>query len=461
MFRREKMVIDRKQRPATSGDIDFTLPSVQTYELNNGLKIYFSEKNDLPLIRINFLVNSGSRFDPANLKGLSNLLAMCIDEGAGKYDALQLADEFEMLGAQFSISSDPDVSIISLQVLSENFVPALRLLASVITEPHLKEVDFSREKRKVLARLEQAKAEPDYVAEVSFEHLLFGKDFPYAFPSLGIESTVQNIQIESVRDLYQNKFSPNNSSVVVVGNIDLKSLHVELNNTFGNWDVKTTVEVPLLNLTKPKRKIFVINKNNALQTEIRTGHLSSKRSEKDFFQKQIMNLALGGQFSSRLNLNLREKNGYTYGIHSKFNYFKEAGYFAVSTSVDVENTTNALREIYNEINKIKDGITEDELVFSKSSLTKRFPANFETYRQIASNISSKIINNLPDNYFETYIEKINSVSLDDVNKITIDSIHPKELMTVLVGDSNKILGQINGDEFGETVVLKFEDVFKK
>jgi len=113
----------------------------------------------------------------------------------------------------------------------------------------------------------------------------------------------------------------------VVGNIDLKSLHVELNNTFGNWDVKATVGEPLLNLTKPNRKIFVINKNNALQTEIRTGHLSSKRSEKDFFQKQIMNLALGGQFSSRLNLNLREKNGYTYGIHSKFNYFKEARLF--------------------------------------------------------------------------------------------------------------------------------------
>ena len=455
------MVIDRQQRPATSGNIYFTLPAVQTYGLENDLKIYFSEKNELPLIRINFLVNSGSRFDPDKLKGLSNLLAMCIDEGAGKYDALQLADKFEMLGAQFSVSSDPDVTIISLQVLSENFVPALKLLASVITEPHLKEIDFNREKRKVLARLEQAKAEPDYVAEVSFEHILFGKDSPYAFPSLGIESSVQNIQIESVRDLYQKKFSPFNSSVVVVGNMNLKSLQTELSEAFRNWGVKTTVEEPLLNFTRPKRKIFIINKNNALQTEIRTGHLSSKRSEKDFFQKQIMNLALGGQFSSRLNLNLREKNGYTYGIHSRFNYFKEAGYFAVSTSVDIENTTNAIREIYSEINKIKDGISKAELEFSKSSLTKRFPANFETYRQIASNISSKIINNLPEDYFETYIEKVNSVSLDEVNKVTFESIQPEELITVLVGDSKTILGQINEVEFGERIVLEFEDVFKK
>jgi zinc protease len=455
------MVIDRKQRPATSGNIYFTLPAVQTYQLSNGLKIYFSKKNELPLIRINFLVNSGSRFDPDELKGLSNLLAMCIDEGAGKYDALQLADEFEMLGAQFSVSSDPDVTVISLQVLSENFVPALNLLANVITEPHLKEIDFNREKRKVLARLEQAKAEPDYVAEITFEYFLFGSDSPYAFPTVGIESTVQKIQIESMRDLYQKKFSPFNSSVVVVGDIDLKSLQTELSEAFRDWNAKATIKEPLFNLKKSQRKIYIINKKDAVQTEIRTGHLSSKRSEKDFFQKQIMNLALGGQFSSRLNLNLREKNGYTYGIHSRFDYFKEAGYFAVSTSVDIENTTNALREIYSEINKIKDGITEVELEFAKSSLMKRYPANFETYRQITGNISSKIIHNLPDDYFETYIEKVNSVSLNEVNKVTFESIQPEELITLLVGDSKTILSQIIGDEFGEIVVLDFEDVFNK
>jgi len=278
---------------------------------------------------------------------------------------------------------------------------------------------------------------------------------------MGIENTVQNIQIESIRDLYQKKFSPLNSSVVVVGNIDWNSLHKELNEVFGSWDKNLDIEesIPLPNTTR--RKNFLIRKPDAVQTEIRTGHISPKRSQKDFFQKQIINLALGGQFSSRLNLNLREKNGYTYGVHSMFNYLKDAGYFAVSTSVDVENTTNALREIYSEINKIKEGITEEELAFAKSSLTKRYPANFETYRQIASNISSKIIHNLPDDYFETYIERVNSVSMDDINKIAIDSIHPEELITVLVGDSKKISGQINKDEFGETVVLGYENVFEK
>jgi zinc protease len=251
-----------------------------------------------------------------------------------------------MLGAQFSISSDPDITVLSLQVLQENFIPALRLLTSVVTEPHLKESDFQRERRKVLARLEQVKSEPDYIAEVSFEYFLFGSESPYAYPLLGIEPTIQNIQIEFIRNIYQKMFVPGNSLVVVVGNVDLSSLHSELNSVFSNWNAITTIEEPLINLKKSQRKVFIINKKDAVQTEIRTGHLSSKRSEKDYFQKQIMNLVLGGQFSSRLNLNLREKNGYTYGIHSSFNYFKEAGSFEVSTSVDVENTINALREIY-------------------------------------------------------------------------------------------------------------------
>jgi zinc protease len=173
-----------------------------------------------------------------------------------------------------------------------------------------------------------------------------------------------------------------------------------------------------------------------------------------------VNLVLGGQFSSRLNLNLREKHGYTYGVHSRFSYLKEAGYFGVSTSVGIENTIKALKEIISEIRNIKEGLTTEEIKFAKSSLTRRFPSNFETYRQISSNISSKVIHNLPDDYFETYIQKINSVSLEEVNEIANNSIYPEDLITVLVGDSKKIFEQVNGEELGETILLEFEDVFR-
>ena len=451
---------DRSKQPQTSGEINFNLPTIGSYVLGNGLKIFSSEKNNLPIIRITLIVNSGSRFDPKEKKGLSNLLTMCIDEGAGNYNALQLADEFEMLGAQFSVASDSDIGIISLQVLSENFIPALKLFKSVITQPHLNEDDYNRERRKVLVRLNQVKVEPDYIADISFENLLFGKECPYSYPVLGIEKDIENIIHQNIRDYYQQKFTPLNSTLVVVGNTDSNSLVKILENEFGSWETLSTLNQPELNLNKLPKKIFIVNKPNSVQTEIRTGHLSSKRNLNDFFHKQIVNLVLGGQFSSRLNLNLREKHGYTYGVHSRFSYLKEAGYFGVSTSVGIENTAKALKEIFSEIRNIKEGITTEEIKFGKSSLTRRFPSNFETYRQISSNISSKVIHNLPDDYFETYIQKINSVSLEEVNEIANNSIYPEDLRTVLVGDSKKIFEQVKSEELGETIVLEFEDVFR-
>jgi len=452
------MQTDRSKRPSSSGSINFTPPGFHKFNLSNGLKLFFIEKNDLPIVRINFLVNSGSRFDNDN-KGLSNLLTMCIDEGAGKFNALQLADEFEMLGANFGVSCNNDTSIISLQVLTENFPSALTLIGDVIMAPHFTEEEFNREKHKVLVKLNQSKAEPDYIADVSFEHFLFGNDSPYSYPILGTEQTVQKIQNDSIKNVYKKKFVQQNSTIVVVGSITQDSLQKEFDQVFGEWKGTALAEDQVIIQKKSSRKLFIVNKPDAVQTEIRTGHLSSKRNETDFFHKQIINMILGGQFSSRLNLNLREKNGYTYGIHSRFNYLKEAGYFAVSTSVDLTNTANALREIYYEIEKINEGISQDEMTFAQSSLTKKYPSNFETFRQIAANISAKVIHNLSDDYFEKYVNKVNSLKLNDVNSVAASSINSDQLISVLVGDARKISQQINENEFGEVTALEFDDVF--
>jgi len=453
------MQTDRSKRPLGTSQIDFTPPKIEKFDLANGLKIHFSNKTDLPIVRMNLLVNGGSKSDPDAQKGLCNLLAMCLDEGAGKYNSLQLADEFEMLGAQFAISCTDDFIILSLQVLTENFIPAIKLLSDVVTQPHLKEDDFNREKNKALVRINQSKAEPDYIADIAFVYFLFGKDSAYAFPVEGVERTTQNIQLNAMKDLYTNLFAPLNSTIVTVGNIDVVFFRDELETIFGKWNNTSLINSRTINLKKTSRKVYLINKTDSVQTEIRTGHLSSKRSEDDFFQKQIINLILGGQFSSRLNLNLREKNGYTYGVHSQFNYLQEAGYFAVSTSVDGANTSAALREIYTEINKIKSGVTQEELNFAKSSLTKKYPSNFETFRQIAAAISAKVIHNLPDNYFEKYIEEVSSLDLSDINSIANKSICPDEIISVLVGDASKILTQLDKSEFGEISVIDFEKIF--
>ena len=455
------MQFDRKSRPKSLTQINFIPPSIQSFSLRNGLKIYFNEKNELPIVRMNLIFNCGSKYDEKDKKGLSNVLSMCIDEGAGSFNALQLADEFEVLGASFNVSCDNDIIIMSLQVLSENFSAALALIGSIVLNPHLSEGDFNREKHKLLIRLHQAQTEPDYIADVAFEYFLFGKDSPYAYPTSGIEQCIPNIQINTVRDLYDKTFIPSNSYLVIVGNINRVQLKNELESVFKTWSGNQLIKQELLSKVSYKSKTFIIEKPGATQTEIRIGHLSSQRNENDFYHKQIINLILGGQFSSRLNINLREKNGYTYGINSQFNYLKEAGFFCVSTSVDSANTLKALKEIFYEIKEIKKGIISKELIFAKSSITNKYPLNFETYRQISANITAKVIHNLPENYFETYIKKISELSLDDVNSIASSSIHPDQLTTVLVGDSKNIIIQLDELDLGEVEVLEFDEIFKR
>ncbi len=452
------MEVRRDKRPETGKEIKFLLPKHKKHLLKNGTEIYLVKKHNLPIIRINFIIHSGSKFDPKSKFGVSNLTAMCIDEGAGKFDALQLSDEFEYLGARFSVHSDSDITILSLQTLSENFNIALSLLSSVILSPHFKENDFLRERRKVQTRIEQLKDEPDYIANSAFEYFLFGRKNPYAFPVIGIKNSLNQIEIEDVRKFYERLFNPCNTSIVAVGDFEEEKLISQIENVFQHWKTgeKFSHRSPENNING--RKIYVLHKHESVQTEVRIGHHSSKREDKGYFPKQILNLILGGQFSSRLNLNLREKHGYTYGINSRFNYFKDDAYFAVSTSVNTENTAGAINEILNELNNICDGITEAELAFAKSSISRRFPSNFETYSQIASNFGSKIIHNLKDDYFETFLSEVLNVKIDDVNKEAIKSIKPDSAVIVLCGDEKKIQEQLKNLRFGEVIIVNYDQM---
>ena len=186
----------------------------------------------------------------------------------------------------------------------------------------------------------------------------------------------------------------------------------------------------------------MIHKDEAVQSEIRIGHISKKRDKHDYFPRTLLNTILGGQFSSRINLNLREDKGYTYGAFSRFNYFKECAFFYASTSVGIENTGKAINEIINELNLIKEGVTEKELEFAQSSTIGKYPANFETNRQIAHNLTTKYLYDLPDDYFRTYPDRIRNVSIEQVNKSAVDHIHTERLVILVVGDREKLIPQL-------------------
>jgi zinc protease len=448
------MGIDRTIKPPVINKIAYKGPGCESFTLDNNLDVHFIKKETLPIIRANIVISAGSIFEPANNKGISNLLARCIDEGAGRYDALELSEQFDLLGAQFSIHNNSDTIQISLQSLRENFYKALKLVAMILTEPHFKQKDFEREKRITLTQVKQLNDDPDYLASTSFRYHLFGEQSPYAFPVIGLNKDITRVTNKDVGAFYHSFVRPNNSFIIVVGDVSKIGLRRNLNRIFSSWSSDHTDTGFASTEKSDENVVYIVDKKDSVQTEIRTGHRAKGRDAEDYFAKHMLNTILGGQFTSRINLNLREKHGYTYGAGSNFNYYKNNAYFAVSTSVGIENTANALNEIFTELEKLKDGITDEELEFAKSSIIRKFPLNFETYGQVASNFIGKVIYNLPSDYFDTYIDNINSITVEDVNKAAQDNISPSSATTVLVGDKTKLISQLDEDDFGEVVVVE-------
>jgi zinc protease len=365
---------------------------------------------------------------------------MVMDEGADGMSSLEISDAFDMLGSNFSIHSDTESVNLGLQSLTENFETSMDIFSKVLLNPDFNNPDFKREKKKIITRLMQLRDEPDYLAEQIFELRLFGSNNPYAFPTLGYDDEIDLLKNENIKDFYSRKFSPEVSNLVAVGSLNFDTLIEVLENKFSNWK-RPTDKVTLTGTKSANRKmIFLFDKKDSVQSEIRIGHTSQVRNSKDYFQRLILNTVLGGQFTSRINLNLRENKGYTYGAFSHFSYLKEEAYFYVSTSVGIENTVNAIKEIYSELEKIQEGITDDELEFAKSSIIRNFPSNFETYRQITNNLSSRVLHNLPDDYFNTYIDNVYSVKSEQIKIAAQKFINPDNALCVIVGDKDKLYG---------------------
>ena len=433
---------DRSIAPLPSAELKFTLPEVETFKLANALDVMFVKRSSLPILRLSLIINGGSNTDPVGKKGLANLFTMMIDEGAGGYNGLELMDEFDILGSNFDISCNNDGIYLGLRTLKENADRSIDLFSKIITEPHFDEISFAREKRKLLTRMMQLKDDPEEIASSVFEYIVFGKEDPYAFQSVGYEDDIKDITIDEIKSFYKHYFVPNNSTLIAVGDITKEELTEKLNKYLNKWEPKILEVDTYKSKVKEITGIYIIHKDDSVQSEIRIGHLSAKRDKRDIFQRTLLNNILGGQFSSRINLNLREEKGYTYGAFSRFNYFKDNAIFYASTSVGIENTGKAVFEIIKELNFIKEGVTEKELDFAKSSAIRKFPSNFETNRQVAYNLTTKYLYKLPDDYFDTYMDKIREVSIEGVNKSAIDHIHPDKLTILIVGDKNKLIPQL-------------------
>ena len=354
---------------------------------------------------------------------------------------MQLSDEFEKLGTVFSISSDHDKTVISILTLKEYLARSLELLSNILFQPRFEEFDFEREKKKTLHKILQLKDEPSFVASSAFERRVFRNTF-YDAPEIGFERNIESITNTDVKNFYQNNFLGAGLKTIIVGSLSESEAEDMLNKNLGRWQ---SLELGQNNFIQPSlaaTEYFIIDKKDSAQSELRIGHIAKKRNSEDHFAARIMNTILGGQFSSRINLNLRERKGFTYGAGSAFHYYKESAMFQVSTAVNIENTGESIKEILSELNGILQKISSEEIDFAKSYLIKQFPARFETFPQIAKNIESLIIHSLPLNELNLYTSKIEQTSEEEIRKAGPENIKPDKLVILAVGDKKKLLPQI-------------------
>ncbi|HLF19212.1 MAG TPA: pitrilysin family protein [Bacteroidota bacterium] len=450
--------VDRSKKPTPGPTPPLGLPNIQRAVLKNGLKVMLVEYHQVPMVQFNLVLATGTTADPDGKPGTANLTTRMIDEGTEKRTALQVADELDFIGASISASTTYDGSFVNLQTLKEHVSTALDICSDVLLHATFPQKEFDRIKKDALTSLIQQKDQPVIIANKIFASKLYGDGHPYGRPSDGNEASVNKITIDDLKAFYGAYFEPNNATLIVVGDVSLSELVPMLERTLGLWKSKPAVETPLPQPSgEGKAAIYLIDKPQAAQSQIRVGQVGLSRNTVDYFPVTVMNTILGGGFSSRLNWNLREQKGYTYGTGSGFQFRKGAGPFSTSGGFRTNVTDSSVMETLKEIKRLRDEeVSETDLRFAKDFLTRSVARAFETPGQIAGQLANLVLYGLPDNYFDTYIQNIEKVTADDVKRVAEKHLKPENMLIVAVGDVASIRSGLGKIGHGSVLVCDSE-----
>jgi zinc protease len=439
------MSVDRTTAPLPAEPRPYRFPHVTRATLPSGLRVLVAETRNAPLVSLRALVRSGADHDTLETAGLASITADMLDEGAGTRDAIRLAEDVGLLGGSMGTGADWDASYISLDVLSRNQDAGAEIFADVTARATLPEDGLERVRAERLNEILQQRNEPSAIAGKRFANLLYGTG-AYGNSVAGNAESVAKITIDDVRRFYEQHYIPNQSSIVVSGDVDSEHVVNLLTNVFENWTPKPEPPRPAVT-PRPvdASRIFVVDRPQAVQSEIRVGHLGVARSTEDYFPLSVMNAIFGGVFNSRINLNLREKHGYTYGARSQFAFRRQTGPFVIAAPVRNEVTRESVTQIIEELRRIRTGDLEDrEFEDTKNYLIGVFPAMVQTASDIASRLVDMELYGLPEDYFDRYRENIANVSKEDIVRVARKYLDPDRVLIVIVGNVQQIREPLGG-----------------
>lgn len=445
---------DRSRLPEPGPTRAFAFPAIEKSTLPNGLRVWTVRHTQVPLVAFTLLVRRGAASDPVGKDGLAAVAADMLDEGSGSRSAIEMHEALARLGAQFEIDIGSDATVASVTVLSRFADRALGLLSDIVARPAIREDDFARVRQLRLHRLTQLRDMPGVVADRALLRLIYGAH-PYGHAPIGSEAALTAMTVDDARAYHARAIRPAAATLIAVGDCDHAGIVALAAGSLSDWLGAGGAD-PVAPTSLPQApRLNIVPRPGAPQSELRIGQVAAPRDTPDYHALVVANTILGGQFVSRINLNLREDKGLTYGVRTAFEFRRLPGPFVLQGSVQTERTGQAIEESMAEIAGIRGPrpVTPDELALGIAALTRGYARSFETAEQIGRGILQLALYDLPDDYFAQFVPRIEQVTADEVSRVMARHLDPARLTTLVVGDVEAIAPGLAGLGLGEPSIL--------
>ncbi len=440
------MTMERFELPAIGAPGPITFPPISRATLDNGLRVWSIAHTSVPVVTAQLVIRRGAADDPADRPGLAGVTADLLDEAAGPYDAIQLAEAFAGLGSVLAIEVGSDVTTLGFTSVSRHFTSALALLAEVVMRPRFAEVDLTRVRELRLSRLRQLSSSASAAADRAFYRAVFDQH-PYGHGVLGTTASLAAVTMNDIREFHAARYLPQEATLIVAGDIEHEAVAAAAVRALGAWPGGRTLTFgghAAAPSPTPMPPVLFVPRPGASQSELRIGHLGPSRDVAAYHALIALNAALGGQFSSRLNATLREKKGLTYGVQTTFDFRRAAGTFACETSVQADGTGEAIRDVLAEFEAVRGSRAIDaaELSRAKAALTRGYARHFETAEQLARASVQLLTYGLDDRTFDRFVPSIEAITADDTAAAAREFVHPDRAVAVVVGDPDHCRPQL-------------------
>jgi zinc protease len=446
------MTFDRSRVPDPGTVRPFEFPRVDRSTLDNGLTVLSARHGALPLVTVRAVLDAGAAGEGAGEEGLAWLTAHTLEGGTAVRSGVALAWQLERLGAQLETSTSWDAVNVSFTTRSDRLGEALELLAEIVRTPSFPEREVERIRGEQLAEMLQRSTEPRALGDDSAARYIFAEHETYGRTILGLEASVRDFSGAQARAFHDRRFTPRTAAVVVVGDVAADVAQQAVAHAFGDWSgPHEAAQRPGTAARHERTTIHVVDRPSAVQSEVRIGHVGVPRHHDDYYPLIVMNAILGGAFTSRLNLNLREKHGFTYGVRSGFSFRRAAGPFVIQTAVASDVTARAVEETLRELGGIREGVADDEVRSASDFLAGTLPLEMQTTQQLAARVAELHTFELPADYFEGFGQQLRAVTADDVLRVAREHLLLDRLAIVVVGNAAVVADDLTALGVGDVV----------